>query len=179
MEGEEGAQRPPEAPSAAAAAPLPAKGAEKGDAPTVRDHISPRQAIAHTPLWEEETCRNTALGLTLESHPTVIVLANNVGNAPILSQNEFRCSGASTVSRLQSYIQTKIRTSPNHADATVHIFINKSFSPAPDEILSDLYKVLIANPPTPPPPSLLHGTTIIVSLDSHMPLIPTVFQSPP
>lgn len=74
----------------------------------------------------------------------MIILANNVGNAPILSQKQFSCSGASTVSRIQSHIQTKIRSSPNHADATVHIFINKSFSPSPDEILSDLYKVCVS-----------------------------------
>mmetsp|Transcript_56733 Transcript_56733/g.139216 ORF Transcript_56733/g.139216 Transcript_56733/m.139216 type:complete len:123 (+) Transcript_56733:1-369(+) len=70
----------------------------------------------------------------------VIILANNVGNAPILSQKQFSCSGSSSVSRIQTHIQTKIRSAPNHANATVHIFINKSFCPAPDEILSDLFK---------------------------------------
>mmetsp|Transcript_35834 Transcript_35834/g.80736 ORF Transcript_35834/g.80736 Transcript_35834/m.80736 type:complete len:134 (-) Transcript_35834:141-542(-) len=70
----------------------------------------------------------------------VRIFAKNVGDAPILKTTEFSASAASPFSRVIDHIQKKIRTSAAHKDAVVHLFINQSFSPAPDEQLGDLYK---------------------------------------
>mmetsp|Transcript_34370 Transcript_34370/g.70884 ORF Transcript_34370/g.70884 Transcript_34370/m.70884 type:complete len:123 (+) Transcript_34370:579-947(+) len=70
----------------------------------------------------------------------VRILVKNVGNAPILKTTEFSASASSAFSRVIQHIQNKIRTSEMHKDAVVHLFINQSFAPSPDEQLGDLYK---------------------------------------
>eukprot|EP00293_Proteomonas_sulcata_P009524 CAMPEP_0184294056 /NCGR_PEP_ID=MMETSP1049-20130417/5338_1 /TAXON_ID=77928 /ORGANISM="Proteomonas sulcata, Strain CCMP704" /LENGTH=122 /DNA_ID=CAMNT_0026602217 /DNA_START=626 /DNA_END=994 /DNA_ORIENTATION=+ len=70
----------------------------------------------------------------------VRILVKNVGNAPILKTTEFSANSSSQFSRIIQHIQAKIRTSENHKDAVVHLFINQSFAPSPDEQLGDLFK---------------------------------------
>eukprot|EP00287_Rhodomonas_sp_CCMP768_P002397 CAMPEP_0196718112 /NCGR_PEP_ID=MMETSP1091-20130531/1395_1 /TAXON_ID=302021 /ORGANISM="Rhodomonas sp., Strain CCMP768" /LENGTH=121 /DNA_ID=CAMNT_0042058691 /DNA_START=238 /DNA_END=600 /DNA_ORIENTATION=+ len=70
----------------------------------------------------------------------VRIFVKNVGNAPILKTTEFSASASSPFSRVIQHIQNKIRTSEMHKDAVIHLFVNQSFSPSPDEQLGDLYK---------------------------------------
>ena len=63
----------------------------------------------------------------------IVILAKNVANAPILKTTQFSANASHPFSKVIQHIQNKIRMSAAHKDATVHLFINQSFSPSPDE----------------------------------------------
>eukprot|EP00961_Rhodomonas_salina_P163373 2200436-Rhodomonas_salina.1 len=112
----------------------------------------------------------------------VRIFVKNVGNAPILKvcpptypravlcpiltthvvqTTEFSASAASSFSRV-----IQVNSAALVLPARVHLFVNQSFSPSPDEQLGDLFKVTISSSasstfsssslPPPPAPSMHH-----------------------
>mmetsp|Transcript_55577 Transcript_55577/g.131966 ORF Transcript_55577/g.131966 Transcript_55577/m.131966 type:complete len:132 (-) Transcript_55577:71-466(-) len=111
-----------------------------GDSGGAGGEDASRDAGAATSDGHASPAAVTAAATAPGKNDKVRIFAKNVGNAPILKTTEFSASAASSFSRVILHIQNKIRGSEAHKDATVHLFINQSFSPSPDEQLGDLYK---------------------------------------
>mmetsp|Transcript_55837 Transcript_55837/g.130831 ORF Transcript_55837/g.130831 Transcript_55837/m.130831 type:complete len:127 (+) Transcript_55837:122-502(+) len=99
-----------------------------------------KEPAAAAPAPEGEAAVASNPGPAGKKDDKVRIFVKNVGNAPILKTTEFSASAASSFSRVIQHIQNKIRTSEMHKDAVVHLFVNQSFSPSPDEQLGDLFK---------------------------------------
>ncbi|KAK0472817.1 APG12-domain-containing protein [Armillaria novae-zelandiae] len=74
----------------------------------------------------------------------VIVRFKAVGNAPIMKQNFFKITSSN---RFQAVIQFLRKELSWKAGEPLHTYINLAFSPAPDDTVSNLFKVRLAPPP--------------------------------
>jgi len=75
-----------------------------------------------------------------EAHITngkVIILFRPTGSAPELKQSKFKLSASANFQNVIDFLRKQLRFNPGHP---LFLFINRSFQPAPDEIVSDLFK---------------------------------------
>ncbi|KAK0199999.1 APG12-domain-containing protein [Desarmillaria ectypa] len=73
----------------------------------------------------------------------VIVRFKAVGNAPIMKQNFFKITSSN---RFQAVIQFLRKELAWKVGEPLHTYINLAFSPAPDDTVSNLYKVPLVSP---------------------------------
>ncbi|KAF9156287.1 hypothetical protein BG015_006331 [Linnemannia schmuckeri] len=67
----------------------------------------------------------------------VIVRFRAIGNAPIMKQNVFKITGSSKFMSVMQFLRKELNY--QHSEP-LFLYVNSAFSPAPDEIVNNLYK---------------------------------------
>ncbi|KAI9197485.1 ubiquitin-like protein Atg12, partial [Polychytrium aggregatum] len=67
----------------------------------------------------------------------VVVRLRATGNAPILKQNSFKITSSQKFQIVINFLRKELGFKPSDS---VFLYINSSFAPAPDEVVSNLYK---------------------------------------
>ncbi|KAI9287416.1 putative autophagy-related protein 12 [Umbelopsis sp. AD052] len=67
----------------------------------------------------------------------VIVQFRAIGNAPILKQKLFKITASQKFQAVNLFLRKELNYAPSEA---LFLYINSAFAPAPDEIISNLYK---------------------------------------
>ena len=67
----------------------------------------------------------------------VIVLLKATGNAPILKQNKFKVSAEQSFVAVHEFLRKQLKLGDKDS---LFLYINSSFAPAPDELISNLFR---------------------------------------
>ncbi|KAF8995909.1 ubiquitin-like autophagy protein Apg12-domain-containing protein [Cyathus striatus] len=67
----------------------------------------------------------------------VVVLFKGVGNAPVLRQNMYQVTASNRFETVILFLRKKLGWS---AQEPLYTYINSAFSPAPDDVVSSLFK---------------------------------------
>eukprot|EP01112_Ceratiomyxa_fruticulosa_P010178 TRINITY_DN2683_c0_g1_i1.p3 TRINITY_DN2683_c0_g1~~TRINITY_DN2683_c0_g1_i1.p3 ORF type:complete len:121 (-),score=22.52 TRINITY_DN2683_c0_g1_i1:40-402(-) len=67
----------------------------------------------------------------------VIILFKNTGNAPPLKQKKFKLQASASFSTVIDFLRKMLRYKPTDS---LFLFVNCTFQPSPDEIISELFK---------------------------------------
>eukprot|EP01136_Pigoraptor_vietnamica_P017765 Opistho-1_new@63381 len=133
MEGKEGEDAPREQPAeqpqaAPSEAPKPdaSKDAGQGGGKANDDGDGPGES---TPV--------NSLGLKPPVKDKVIVRFRAAGNAPVMKQNKFKITASEKFQTVIDFLKKQLKFKP--ADS-LFLYINQAFSPAPDEIVRNLYQ---------------------------------------
>ncbi|KAM7255559.1 hypothetical protein ACFE04_008457 [Oxalis oulophora] len=70
------------------------------------------------------------------SSTKVVILLKHAGDAPILKQNKFKISGSEKFAKVIDFLCRQL-----HRE-TMFVFVHNSFSPNPDELVTDLYNIM-------------------------------------
>ncbi|KAF9161231.1 hypothetical protein DFQ26_004755 [Actinomortierella ambigua] len=106
--------------------PLPTEAvAAAPEAPTApRPPASPATVLAN--LKKKDTSK-------------VVVRFRAIGNAPILKQNFYKISASNKFMAVIQFLRKELNYQPSDP---LFLYVNSAFSPAPDETVTNLYKIL-------------------------------------
>ncbi|KAG0099004.1 hypothetical protein BGZ93_009617 [Podila epicladia] len=71
----------------------------------------------------------------------VVVFFQAIGNAPILKQKHFKITASHKFMVVIQFLRRELGYQPSDP---LFLYVNSAFSPAPDEIVSNLFKVRVA-----------------------------------
>ncbi|POW04060.1 hypothetical protein PSHT_11353, partial [Puccinia striiformis] len=92
--------------------------------------------LIHDPEWNAEATR--ALEEFKQRDPSkVVVRFKATGSAPIMKQNFFKITSSNRFQAVIAFLRKELGLKPTDP---AFLYINSSFSPAPDETVSNLYK---------------------------------------
>ncbi|TPX44621.1 hypothetical protein SeMB42_g02199 [Synchytrium endobioticum] len=74
---------------------------------------------------------------TREGTQKVIIRLKAAGNAPILKQTFFKISPSQKFQFVINFLRKELGSGP---DEPLFLYVNSAFAPAPDELISNLYK---------------------------------------
>ncbi|KAG0295413.1 hypothetical protein BGZ96_011786 [Linnemannia gamsii] len=112
----------------------------------------PPTAIAQEPIAEAATTAAEPTGpraspaTVIANHKRkdtsskVIVRFRAVGNAPIMKQNVFKITASNKFSAVIQFLRKELNY--QHSDP-LFLYVNSAFAPAPDEVVNNLYKLLV------------------------------------
>ncbi|SAL95884.1 hypothetical protein [Absidia glauca] len=86
---------------------------------------------------KEQTLDELVTSLKAKDTSKVIVRFSAIGNAPILKQSYYKITGSN---KFQTVIQFLRKELKYQGSDPLFLYINSAFSPAPDEIVANLYK---------------------------------------
>eukprot|EP01137_Pigoraptor_chileana_P009811 Opistho-2@58621 len=84
-----------------------------------------------------EPTKVNSLGVKPPVKDKVIVRFRAAGNAPVMKQNKFKITASEKFQTVIDFLKKQLKFKP--ADS-LFLYINQAFSPAPDEIVRNLYQ---------------------------------------
>ncbi|GAA6005024.1 hypothetical protein JCM11491_002311 [Sporobolomyces phaffii] len=102
--------------------------------PSTFSTFDPQRTLSRAPSEATQAPKDVAKGVT--SSLTFIVRFKATGNAPIMKQNLFKISASSKFQAVHAFLRQHLKTKPSDA---LFLYINSSFAPAPDDVVSSLF----------------------------------------